>query len=115
VTERMKQFLQKASADAELAAKIGTMGREELIALGETLGVPLTAADLESLRVQELDDDDLDDVAGGGDVSCACALGGSGRKDANDNTCACTMAGAGYVKGGRERCVCDFAGYGYDT
>ena len=64
---------------------------------------------------EELSDDDLDAVAGGGDVSCACAMGGGGTKDNNDKTCACVLAGAGYAKSGRERCVCGFAGYGYDT
>lgn len=70
---------------------------------------------LSSLEPRELDDDDMDAVTGGGDVSCACAMGGGGTKDSNDKTCACVMAEAGYSKGGRERCVCGFAGYGCDT
>jgi putative N6-adenine-specific DNA methylase len=65
--------------------------------------------------VEELSDDDLDTVAGGGDVSCACAMGGGGTKDSNDGTCACVLAGVGYDDTKKERCLCGFAGYGYDT
>lgn len=97
MTENMKKFLMEISKDEALTAKVGAMGREELIALAKELGIALTDADLEKPAVQELGDDELEPVAGG-DVSCACVL-----------------AGAGYSTNGRERCVCGFAGYGYDT
>ena len=115
MTENMQKFLEAVSKNEELTEKVGTMGQDELIALAKELGIELTAADLEKPAVQELSDDDLDAVAGGGDVSCACAMGGGGTKDGNDKTCACVLAGAGYSKNGGERCVCGFAGYGYDT
>ncbi len=115
MTENLKKFLETVSKDEALTAKVGTMGKEELLALAKELGIELTEADLQKLAVQELDDDDLDTVAGGSDVSCACAMGGGGTKDDNDKTCACVLAGVGYSKNGRERCVCGFAGYGYDT
>ena len=86
---------------------------EQALALGKELGIELTAQDFE--QPQELSDDDLDAVAGGSDVSCACAMGGGGTKDTNDRTCACVLAGVGYDKNGSERCLCGFAGYGYDT
>ena len=82
--------------------------------MAKELGVALTDEDFEK-PTEELSDDELDTVAGGGDVSCACAMGGGGTKDSNDKTCACVLAGAGYSKTSRERCVCGFAGYGYDT
>ena len=115
MTENMKRFLEAVSKNEELTAKIGSMDKDALIALARELGIELTDADLEKPAVQELSDDALDSVAGGGDVSCACAMGGGGTKDSNDKTCACVLAGAGYSKQGRERCVCGFAGYGYDT
>ena len=116
MTENMQKFLEAVSRDEALTAKVGAMGKDELLALAKALGIPLTDADLDKPAVQELDDDDLDTVAGGdGKVSCACAMGGGGTKDENDKTCACVMAGAGYSKNGIDRCVCDFAGYGFDT
>ena len=115
MTERMKAFLQKVSADEALAAKVGAMGRDELIALAEGMGLPLTDEDLAALTARELCDDELDDVAGGGDITCVCPLGGGGTKDDDDKACACVLAGAGYTKDGGDRCVCGFAGYGYDT
>ena len=115
MTENMQKFLEAVSKNEELTAKVGAMGKEELIALARELGIQLTDADLEKPAVQELGDDDLDAVAGGGDVSCACAMGGGGTKDSNDKTCACVLAGGGYSRNGTERCVCGFAGYGYDT
>ena len=114
MTENMKKFLESVSKNEELCAKIGAMGKDELIALGKELGVELTDADF-AKPTQELDDDDLDTVAGGGDVSCACAMGGGGTKDTNDKTCACVLAGVGYERDGSERCLCGFAGYGYDS
>ena len=86
-----------------------------MVGVGAELGFEITEDDLLKKPVEEISDDELDAVAGGGDVSCACALGGGGTKDSNDKTCACVLAGAGYAKSGRERCVCGFAGYGYDT
>ena len=115
MTENMKKFLETVSKNEEMSAKVSDMVKDDLLALAKELNLELTEADLEKPAVQELDDDDLDAVSGGGDVSCACAMGGGGTKDSNDKTCACVLAGGGYDKKGRERCVCGFAGYGYDT
>lgn len=115
MSENLKKFFEKVSADEELAAKVSAEADvAKLIALAKELGFELTEADFKK-PVEEISDDELDNVAGGGDVSCACAMGGGGTKDSNDKTCACVLAGAGYSKSGRERCVCGFAGYGYDT
>ena len=115
MNENLKKFLEMVSKDAELTSKVGAeKDVNVLIAMAKEMGIELTASDFEK-PVEELADDELDTVAGGGDVSCACAMGGGGTKDSNDKTCACVLAGAGYSKSGRERCVCGFAGYGYDT
>jgi len=115
MTEKMKTLFEKVSASEELAKKMNaTKNEQELIAFAKELGIELTAEDIKQ-PVAEISDDELEAVAGGGDVSCACAMGGGGTKDGNDKTCACVLAGAGYSKSGRERCVCGFAGYGYDT
>lgn len=115
MTENMKKFLEKVSEDRALAEKVGAeKDINALIAMAKEIGIELTKADFEK-PAEELSDDELNAVSGGGDVSCACAMGGGGTKDSNDKTCACVLAGAGYSKSGRERCVCGFAGYGYDT
>ena len=114
MTENMKKFLELVSKNEELCDKANTAQKETLIAMAKELGVELTDLDFEKPTV-ELSDDELDTVAGGSDVSCACAMGGGGEKDTNDKTCACVLAGVGYDKGGSERCLCGFAGYGYDT
>ena len=115
MSENLKKFLESISDNAELMAKVGQESDPaKLIALAKENGFELTEADFKR-PVEEVNDDELDAVAGGGDVSCACAMGGGGTKDSNDKTCACVLAGAGYSKSGRERCVCGFAGYGYDT
>lgn len=113
MTENLKKFLETVSKSDELTARIGSMGKEELITLAKELGIELTENDF--VQKSELDDDDLDAVVGGADVSCACAMGGGGTKDSNDKACACVLSGAGYVKNGPNRCVCCFAGCGYDT
>jgi len=115
MSENLKLFLEKVSENVELAKKVSEeKDVNALIAMAKDMGIALTAKDFEK-PAEELSDDELDSVAGGGDVSCACAMGGGGTKDSNDKTCACVLAGAGYSKSGRERCVCGFAGYGYDT
>ena len=38
MTENMKKFLMEISKDEALTAKVGAMGREELIALAKELG-----------------------------------------------------------------------------
>lgn len=115
MSENMKLFLEKVSETPELAAKVDNVSDPNvLIAMAAEMGITLTADDFKK-PIEEMDDSELDTVAGGGDVSCACAMGGGGTKDANDKTCACVLAGVGYDSHKRERCLCGFAGYGYDT
>ena len=116
MNENLKKFFEKVCADSALTEKVSTeKDPAAIVALAKELGFEFTEDDLLKKPVEEISDDELDAVAGGSDVSCACALGGGGTKDSNDKTCACVLAGAGYAKSGRERCVCGFAGYGYDT
>ena len=115
MNENLKKFLEKVSEDKALAEKVSAeKDPAALIPLAKEMGIELTEADLKR-PVEELSDDELDTVAGGSDVSCACAMGGGGTKDTNDKTCACVLAGVGYDVNKAERCLCGFAGYGYDT
>ena len=69
MNEIVKNFLEEAAKDSDLAEKIaGAETAEELLALAAEKGFALTAEDLASALAQksgELDDDDLDDVTGG--------------------------------------------------
>ena len=111
----MKKFITRISANNELAEKIGSMTKDELIALAKELGIGLTEDDFEQPAV-ELSNDELDAVAGGG--ICACVLGGGGTADesstshSSDAVCACVVGGSGKNKGGYTRCVCVMGGAG---
>jgi len=63
MTENMQKLLEIVSGNKELAAKIGGMGKEDIIALAKELGVTLTEADF--AKNCELSDDELDAVVGG--------------------------------------------------
>ena len=113
MTENMKQFLEAVSKDEALTAKVGTLGKEELIALAKELGITLTEDDF-AQSATELNDDELNVVAGGVEVNCNCVVGGGGSGDENDKTCVCVIAGVGMRDNGRERCVCPVSGFGYE-
>ena len=112
MNENMKKFLETVSKDAELCKKVSAMNKDDLLALAKELGLALAEEDLIK-PAQELEDDDLDTVAGGGS-DCICFMGGGGTKDYDDKTCACVMAGVGYKKNGDGRCVCAVNGFGDD-
>ena len=63
----------------------------------------------------ELEEEELDKVAGGG--ICYCVLGGGGDASDFDKTCACVLVGAGEFADGFDaddnlRCMCPVAGNG---
>lgn len=126
MSENLKKFLDLLGSDKELEAKalacneLGEeKGRLALIELAKECGIELTAADLEKQAEpasRELDDDELDAVAGGA-LACLCSAGGGGGGiDDNDGKvigCGC----AGYGQGGDGRasdcnCLCMIVGVG---
>lgn len=114
MTANMKKFLEAVSKNGELAKKISSMSKEELLALAKELGVELSEADFEK-HDGELDDNELDDVVGGAEI-CACVLGGGGTKKAmGGNVCACVAYGqGGEYMGGEYWCCCVGGGVGGD-
>lgn len=115
MSDKLKKLLEMISGNKELTEKACSMGKEEIIKLAKEMGIELNDEDLIKPASEELSDDELCAVSGGGDVNCVCPLGGGGTKDDDDKACACVLAGAGFTDEGAERCVCGFAGYGYDT
>ena len=111
MTENMKKFLEAVSQNEELQEKLNGMSKEDILAAAKALGIDLTEADF--AQNGEMDDDELDAVAGGGD--CVCVVGGGGTADSNDKTCACVAGGWGERSGGKVRCKCFVGGSGYDT
>ena len=111
MSENLKKFLELASQNADLAAKIDVADKDTLIALAKQHGFTLTAADF-AQPVTELSDDDLDTVAGGD--KCYCAVGGGGTGNDDNKTCACVVAGFGFSNSGWDRCSCGIGGYGED-
>jgi len=108
MTENMKKLLEIVSASKELAAKVGGMGKEDIIAQAKEVGVELTEADF--AQKGELSDDELDTVVGGG--KCIYSFGGGGKADEGEKTCACVMGGGGEYSDGSVRCVCIIGGDG---
>ena len=127
MSENLKKFLELISTDKALQTKalacneLGEeKGKEALIALAKECGIELTEADLEKKAApasSELDDDELDAVAGGG--GCGCAVGGGGggtdKKDGKTYGCACVLYGQGGDGSFNDaNCMCYLGGGGGD-
>ena len=114
MTKNLQDFMAAVSNDKELIEKINQESDlKVIIAIARDMGFELTEADFAG-EPEELSEAELDAVAGGTPVSCACVLGGGGTKDHNDKTCACVAAGFGYTKSGKRRCFCAAGGCGYN-
>ena len=91
--ENLKKFLEEASKNEELKAKLAAItdkdtAVEKVIALAKEYGITLTAEDFEPDEGDKLSLDELDNVAGGGFFT------GGGGKDSNYN-CFCPESGSG--------------------
>ena len=109
MNDKLKEFLKIISANDELKEKFSTMVKKEseseanfkaLIELANECGYDLTMEDLneEPAQVENLSDEELGQIAGGG--WCGCISGGAGQAGAgnflNDGlNCVCVSAGAG--------------------
>ena len=132
MTENMKNFLAKVSADKALVEKIGKLEKaDDLITAAKEVGVELTEADFVQAEAP-LSEDELSAIHGGvtstqqeqdwadfnncsgpnGQQDCFCAAGGGGQRDENGDVCACVVYGQGY-RGG-EKCICPLVGVGAD-
>lgn len=114
MTENMKKFLEKVSADKALTEKVAKLDKDAVIALAKEFGFELTEADFAAPE-GELASGELEAVTGGY-KRCICVSGGGGKKDNEGDVCACVYGGAGLSKvDGEVRCLCAMAGTGYDS
>lgn len=111
MTENMKKFLEAVSKDNALCARLRNATREELVAMAAETGITLTEADFE--QKAELDEDELEAVAGGW-TQCICAVAGGGTQDEDGKACGCVAGGYGEARNGETRCWCAFSGGGRD-
>ena len=124
MTENITKFLQMLSADEELTKKAEVLFQNRdfkgLADMADKAGFPIDEEDLGALCSpggdRELDDDELDAVAGGW-KECVCAIGGGGKADKDGLACACVAAGLGLGREDKDatRCACAFSGYGKCT
>ena len=123
MSENMKKFLELVSKDEEMKKRMMDFNDMETakaiqagIDFAKELGIELTEADFVKEKAGgELNDDELDAVAGGG--GCGCAFGGGGDGTDNfgdDYTCACVGYGQGGQGVDRLNCVCPVVGGGAD-
>ena len=111
MTDTMKKFLEEAGKDTELMEKMKQAETvEAAIALAAEKGFILTAEDLKPDQpTGELNEDELDAVAGG--KACVCVAGGGGEKEGSGGICMCIAFGGGKTDYGN-RCTCLAFGYG---
>ena len=111
----MQKLLEEMEKNQELKAKIQELDKnpestpKDYIQVAAEYGIEIKEEDFKPAQ-GELNDDELDAVAGGGD--CYCAIGGGGSANERDKTCACIVAGAGDKTSGSKRCGCAFYGSG---
>ncbi len=122
----MKKFLEEMEKNPELKAKIEALDKDpkstpiDFIEAAAKYGVELKEEDFKPASAQgELDENELDAVAGGYDeFECACAVGGGGPADEYNNTCGCVVGGGGMYGDASDkdggRCACARVGGGYD-
>ena len=116
MSENLKAFLAKVSADAQLIERLKAAKEYgEIIALAKEIGVELTLADIEPEN-SELSEEELNVVSGGKSGGCFCILaGGGGGKNGRDDVygCACVAYGQG-GDGSKDdfTCFCALGGEG---
>lgn len=107
--ENLKNFLELASEDQQLAKALQNADKEKVLRLAKERGILLTEKDFEEADA-EISDEELDVVSGGN--YCHCMLGGGGEGGYNQKTCACVGGGGGEFKDGGARCACVAVGMG---
>ncbi len=121
MSENLKKFLEFVGNDPEISEKAKQLKADDpeavkaiVIAFAKEHGFELTEDDFAAPE-EELSENELASVAGGG--TCACVGGGGGTaddpgSDGDDSVCWCVVGGFGYDIWGDRRCTCAFGGGG---
>ena len=118
VNENLRAFLEAAKDDPELCERLTKMAAGELVAAAKEKGIDLTEEDL-TPPAGELDDAELNSIAGGKKSGCFISgydTNGHDSVDGKAYTCFCLA----YGQGGDERwgdanCFCVIGGQGQDN
>ncbi len=115
--DNVKEFAKYLSENKEVAQKIdiagdGSADYEKLSAIARENGFDITAEDFKPEQ-NELDADELKNVAGG--LECTCVLAGGGTESDGYKPCACVTYGEGNSQSGVLRCQCIVHGSGDDN
>lgn len=123
MNESLLKFMEMMSKDANLQSKLDKLIANNdtagVVALAASVGIDIAEDDLvlqAAPQVVELDDAELEAVAGGW-KECVCVLGGGGKADSDGLACACVAGGLGVGRKNKEatRCACAMSGFGEST
>ena len=110
MTDNAKKFAEAVSKDEAMKKELEALGKNDVVAVIKVAakhGFTLTEEDFKAEAMEELDEDELEAVAGG----CCCA--GIGGGTGSGKQCVCVLGGKGENDSGR-LCVCALAGVGDD-
>lgn len=115
MNEKVKAFFEAAQADPDLREKLSKMTADEIVIAAREKGIELSEEDLKPAP-GELDEGELNNVAGGG---CGCfGPGGGGGRDRDDHNiygCACVVYGqGGDGRASDVNCLCIIGGSGWE-
>ena len=108
--DSVKKFLEAASHDEELKKELaGAKTFEAMQKIAESHGYTITHEDFKAGGMEEISEDEMKAVAGGG----LCVCDGSGTGNATHGFCFCADSGQGTEPSGTRTCTCDHYGFGY--
>ena len=111
MTDNAKKFAEAVSKDEAMKKELEALGKNDLAAVIKVAakhGFTLTEEDFKADDMNEMNEDELETVAGG---VCACPLAGGGT--GNGKQCACVVSGKGRSDSGKI-CFCVIGGSGED-
>lgn len=116
MTDNAKKFAEAVSKDEAMKKELEALGKNDeaavikaaVIKIAAKHGFTLTEEDFKAADMNEMNEDELEAVAGG---DCYCPVGGSGT--GNGKQCVCVVGGKGESDSGT-LCICVLAGGGAD-